>query len=70
MDFGRSMAYLGRAGWDNENTLAIQGERHLILLTDLELIDDDHRLTPTGEQLRARAHAARPHVAARHRRAS
>src|SRR3954454_7377975 len=27
MDFGRSMAYLGRAGWDNENTLAIQGER-------------------------------------------
>ena len=25
MDFGRSMAYLGRAGWDNENTLEIQG---------------------------------------------
>ena len=24
IDFGRSMAYLGRAGWDNENTLAIQ----------------------------------------------
>ena len=52
MDFGRSMAYLGRAGWDNENTLLIQGERHLTLLTDLELIDADHRLTPTGEQLR------------------
>src|ERR1043165_9717312 len=34
MDFGRSTAYLGRAGWDNENTLLIQGERHLILLTD------------------------------------
>src|SRR3954453_17159232 len=52
MDFGRSMAYLGRAGWDNENTLRIQGERHLILLRDLELIDEDHRLTPLGEQLR------------------
>src|SRR3954451_13590931 len=52
MDFGRSMAYLGRAGWDNENTLRIQGERHLLLLADLELIDDDHRLTQLGEQLR------------------
>src|SRR3954449_8464424 len=52
MDFGRSMAYLGRAGWDNENTLRIQGERHLILLTDLELIDGEHRLTPVGEQIR------------------
>ena len=52
MDFGRSMAYLGRAGWDNENTLLIQGERHLTLLTDLELIDGEHRLTATGEQLR------------------
>src|SRR4051794_25298220 len=52
MDFGRSMAYLGRAGWDNENTLRIQGERHLILLHDLELIDADHRLTALGEQLR------------------
>ena len=30
----------------------IQGERHLILLSDMELIDGDHRLTPTGEQLR------------------
>src|SRR5688572_3874786 len=35
MDFGRSMAYLGRAGWDNDNTLLIQGERHLILLADM-----------------------------------
>src|SRR3954463_7547175 len=52
MDFGRSMAYLGRAGWDNENTLRIQGERHIILLHDLELIDEDHRLTALGEQLR------------------
>src|SRR3954451_20442658 len=52
MDSGRSMAYLGRAGWDNENTLLIQGERHLALLTDLELIDAEHRLTPTGQQVR------------------
>src|SRR3954470_2873108 len=52
LDFGRSMAYLGRAGWDNENTLQIQGERHLILLRDMELIDEDRRLTPTGHQVR------------------
>src|SRR3954465_11884617 len=52
MDFGRSMAYLGRAGWDNENPLLIQGERPLPLLTDLALIDADRRLTPTGEQIR------------------
>ena len=52
MDFGRSMAYLGRAGWDNDNTLLIQGERHLMLLQHIELIDGDHRLTPTGEQAR------------------
>src|SRR6185436_12062374 len=52
LDFGRSMAYLGRAGWDNENTLQIQGERHIRLLRDMELIDEDHRLTPTGEQVR------------------
>ena len=25
LDFGRSLAYLGRAGWDNENTLADPG---------------------------------------------
>src|SRR5919205_4259939 len=53
LDFGRSMAYLGRAGWDNENTLQIQGERHLTLLRDMELIDADRRLTPTGHQLRS-----------------
>jgi len=52
MDFGRSMAYLGRAGWDNENTLEIQGERHLLLLQDMEMIDGEHRLTPTGELVR------------------
>ncbi len=52
MDFGRSMAYLGRAGWDNENTLEIQGERHLLLLQDMEMIDGEHRLTYTGEDVR------------------
>src|SRR3954453_14708523 len=52
MDFGRSMAYLGRAGWDNENTLAMQGERHIALLAELELIDADRELTPTGHQVR------------------
>src|ERR671926_171183 len=28
LDFGRSLGYLGRAGWDNDNTLQIQGERY------------------------------------------
>src|SRR5919112_5462353 len=41
IDFGRSMAYLGRAGWDNENTLEIQGERHITMLRDMELIDGE-----------------------------
>jgi hypothetical protein len=53
LDFGRSMAYLGRAGWDNENTLQIQGERHLTLLRDMELIDEDRRVTPAGHELRS-----------------
>ncbi len=52
LDFGRSLAYLGRAGWDNENTFQIQGERYLALLTDVELLDGEHRLTETGEQVR------------------
>src|SRR3954453_1048171 len=52
LDFGRSMAYLGRAGWDNENTLTMQGERHVTLLRDMELIDAERRLTRTGDQLR------------------
>jgi hypothetical protein len=47
------MAYLGRAGRDDENTLQFQGERHLTLLRDLELIREDRRLTPTGDQLRS-----------------
>src|SRR3954465_3446607 len=52
LDFGRAMAYLGRAGWDNENTLAMQGERHIALLAELELIDANRELTPTGHQVR------------------
>src|SRR3954452_16942402 len=68
LDFGRSMAYLGRAGWDNENTLASQGERHLILLTDMELIDAEHRLTATGDLVRGEltlpVHMSLPDIAA------
>src|SRR5215212_3164076 len=52
LDFGRALAYLGRAGWDNENTLQIQGERYLVLLRDMELIDDERALTPTGSELK------------------
>src|SRR5690349_6740403 len=68
MDFGRSMAYLGRAGWDNENTLQIQGERHLALLRDMEMIDGEDRLTPTGELVRNEltlpVHMSLPDIAA------
>jgi MoxR-like ATPase len=52
-DFGRAVAYLGRAGWDNENTFRLQGERFTRLLADMELIGPDHRLTPTGVQTKA-----------------
>jgi MoxR-like ATPase len=53
LDFGRALAYLGRAGWDNENTLQIQGERYLTMLGDLELIDKERQLSPTGSQTRS-----------------
>src|SRR3954449_9857410 len=49
LDFGRSLAYLGRAGWDNDNTLEIQGGRYLMLMQDIELIDDERSVTPTGQ---------------------
>src|SRR3954471_5480155 len=52
LEFGRALSQLGRAGWDNENTLAIQGERHLTLLRDLELIREDWTLTELGEETR------------------
>ncbi|MDA0167411.1 hypothetical protein OM076_44540, partial [Solirubrobacter ginsenosidimutans] len=68
MDFGRSMAYLGRAGWDNENTLESQGERHLTLLKDMEMIDAEHRVTPTGDLVRGEltlpVHMSLPDIAA------
>src|SRR5215207_6837378 len=35
LDFGRALAHLGRAGWDNENTLESQGERYTTFLRDL-----------------------------------
>ena len=68
LDFGRALAHLGRAGWDNENTLESQGERYTTFLRDLELLDDESRLTEVGTQVEVRADAADPHVAARPRR--
>src|SRR3954452_4545640 len=52
LDFGRALGYLGRAGWDSENTLQIQGERYLRLLGDIGLIDGERRLTPIGRTLK------------------
>ena len=53
LDFGRALAHLGRAGWDNENTLESQGERYTTFLRDLELVDDEGRLTATGSEAKA-----------------
>ena len=53
LDFGRALAHLGRAGWDNENTLESQGERYTTFLRDLELVDDESRLTEVGTQVKA-----------------
>src|SRR3954451_4113898 len=53
LDFGRALAYLGRAGWDNENTLESQGERYTTFLRDLELVGEDNRLTDTGTQVKS-----------------
>jgi MoxR-like ATPase len=52
LDFGRSLGYLGRAGWDNDNTLQIQGERYLALMRDMELIDENRAVTPTGSEIK------------------
>ncbi|HYM57912.1 MAG TPA: hypothetical protein VES79_08110, partial [Solirubrobacteraceae bacterium] len=49
IDFGRALAYLGRAGWDNDNTVKSQGERYTTLLRDLGLIDHERRLTEVGK---------------------
>jgi MoxR-like ATPase len=68
LDFGRSLGYLGRAGWDNENTLQIQGERHVTLLRDMELIDEKRSLTPIGTQAKSEltlpVHMSLPDIAA------
>ena len=52
LDFGRALNYLGRAGWDNDNTFESQGERYTDFLADLELIDGERRLTAIGQQTR------------------
>src|SRR4051794_21555338 len=39
LDFGRALAHLARAGWDEDNTLRSQGERYTVFLEDLELLD-------------------------------
>jgi MoxR-like ATPase len=52
VDFGRALNYLGRAGWDSDNTFQSQGERYTTFLADLELIDAERRLTATGQQTR------------------
>ena len=53
LDFGRALAHLGRAGWDNENTLESQGERYTTFLLDLELLDDQSLLTEVGTQTKS-----------------
>src|SRR4051812_12464883 len=53
LDFGRALAHLGRAGWDNENTLESQGERYMTFLRDLELLDEQAQLTETGMQTKS-----------------
>ena len=53
LDFGRALAHLGRAGWDNENTLESQGERYTTFLRDLELLDDQSLLTEVGTQTKS-----------------
>jgi hypothetical protein len=51
LDFGRALNHLGRAGWDNENTFETQAERYTTLLADLELIDDERKVTAVGSTL-------------------
>ena len=52
VDFGRALNQLGRAGWDSDNTFQSQGERYTTFLRDLELVDDERRLTAAGQQAR------------------
>src|SRR5215207_11541625 len=53
LDFGRSLGYLGRAGWDNDNTLQIQGERYLALMRDMGMIDEQRAVTQTGYDVKS-----------------
>src|SRR5829696_2642310 len=53
LDFGRSLSYLGRAGWDNDNTLQIQGERYLALMRDMGMIDEQRAVTQTGYDIKS-----------------
>src|SRR5215210_42151 len=52
LDFGRALGYLGRAGWDNDNTLQIQGERYLALMRDMGMIDEERAVPPTGYEIK------------------
>ena len=52
LDFGRALGYLGRAGWDNDNTLQSQGERYLALMRDMGMIDEQRALTQTGTDVK------------------
>jgi hypothetical protein len=53
LDFGRSLGYLGRAGWDNDNTLQSQGERYIALMQDMRMLDQERALTQTGHETKA-----------------
>src|SRR5215217_5858468 len=53
LDFGRTLGYLGRAGWDNDNTLQSQGERYLALMRDMRMLDDERALTQTGHETKS-----------------
>src|SRR5215217_5838999 len=52
LDFGRALGYLGRAGWDNDNTLQSQGERYLALMRDMRMIDEQRGVTQTGTDIK------------------
>src|SRR5215207_10992969 len=53
LDFGRALGYLGRAGWDNDNTLEIQRERYLALMRDMGMIDEQRAVTQTGYDVKS-----------------
>ena len=53
LDFGRGAGPPRPGGLDNENTLESQGERYTTFLRDLELVDDESRLTEVGAQVKA-----------------